>query len=41
MRNMFLNMLLVNDIYVTNRTQFNPIYKGLISVVTILTRVDG
>ena len=21
-------MLLVNDIYVTNRTQFNPIYKG-------------
>ena len=30
MRNiMFLNMLLVNDIYVKNRTQFNPIYKGI------------
>ena len=30
MRNiMFLNMLLVNDIYVTNRTQINPIYKGI------------
>ena len=30
MRNiMFLNMLLVDDIYVTNRTQFNPIYKGI------------
>ena len=22
-------MLLVNDIYVTNRTQFNPVYKGI------------
>ena len=22
-------MLLVNDIYITNRTQFNPVYKGI------------
>ena len=22
-------MLLVKDIYITNRTQFNPIYKGI------------
>ena len=30
MRNiMLLNMLLVNDIYVTNLTQFNPIHKGI------------
>ena len=30
MRNiMFPNMLLVNYIYVTNRTQFNPVYKGI------------
>ena len=37
---MFLNMLLVNDIYVTNRTQFNPIYKG-INVSLIDTVIKG